>query len=400
MNILVIGNGFDLAHGLPTRYSDFLDFIELYMIVYEIGKEKIVGWENSDNLLKIYIASIFIKQSKESNKIKSESNIFLDIQNNIWLQYFKEKEKSKKSDVGWIDFEKEISKMIKYINQVFNKNNEETKWYKKNKSKLFDNCDMDFFNREKKYDNVKKLLEDLNILIRCLELYLSIFINKTQVIFKQPDIDNLKIDKILNFNYTNTYERVYGINHGNYIEYNYIHRKADFNNTIGTNNMVLGIDEYLPEDRKNVDVEFIEFKKFYQRIYKGTESKYKKWVDDIKGDYLKYLEEKAEQGKVKYSLYNDEQLLTLSSINLNIKKLKKHNVYIFGHSLDVTDGDVLRELILNDNVYTTIFYPDKKELGRKIVNLVKVIGQDELIRRTGRSTKTIEFKQQQDMVRI
>lgn len=24
MNILVIGNGFDLAHDLPTRYSDFL----------------------------------------------------------------------------------------------------------------------------------------------------------------------------------------------------------------------------------------------------------------------------------------------------------------------------------------------------------------------------------------
>lgn len=27
MNILVIGNGFDLAHGLPTKYGDFLDFI-------------------------------------------------------------------------------------------------------------------------------------------------------------------------------------------------------------------------------------------------------------------------------------------------------------------------------------------------------------------------------------
>lgn len=24
MNILVIGNGFDLAHGLPTEYGDFL----------------------------------------------------------------------------------------------------------------------------------------------------------------------------------------------------------------------------------------------------------------------------------------------------------------------------------------------------------------------------------------
>ncbi len=29
MNILVIGNGFDLAHGLPTKYGDFLDRIKL-----------------------------------------------------------------------------------------------------------------------------------------------------------------------------------------------------------------------------------------------------------------------------------------------------------------------------------------------------------------------------------
>lgn len=28
MNILVIGNGFDLEHGLPTMYKDFLDFIK------------------------------------------------------------------------------------------------------------------------------------------------------------------------------------------------------------------------------------------------------------------------------------------------------------------------------------------------------------------------------------
>ena len=27
MNILIIGNGFDLAHGLPTTYSDVLNFL-------------------------------------------------------------------------------------------------------------------------------------------------------------------------------------------------------------------------------------------------------------------------------------------------------------------------------------------------------------------------------------
>ena len=39
-------------------------------------------------------------------------------------------------------------------------------------------------------------------------------------------------------------------------------------------------------------------------------------------------------------------------------------------------------------------------MGQQIANLVKVIGQDELIRRTGGSTKTIEFRQQRDMVEI
>lgn len=36
-------------------------------------------------------------------------------------------------------------------------------------------------------------------------------------------------------------------------------------------------------------------------------------------------------------------------------------------------------------------------LRKKIANLVRVIGQDELIRRTGESTKTIEFKLQKPM---
>lgn len=53
---------------------------------------------------------------------------------------------------------------------------------------------------------------------------------------------------------------------------------------------------------------------------------------------------------------------------------------------------------MNKDVYTTIFYFNKDDFGAKIANLVKVIGQDELIKRTGGSTKTIEFKLQKDMV--
>ena len=66
--------------------------------------------------------------------------------------------------------------------------------------------------------------------------------------------------------------------------------------------------------------------------------------------------------------------------------------------MDVTDGDILKDLILNDNVHTTIYYVNKDVMGQQIVNLVKVIGQDELIKRTGGKNKTIEFKKQADMI--
>jgi hypothetical protein len=147
--------------------------------------------------------------------------------------------------------------------------------------------------------------------------------------------------------------------------------------------MVLGIDEYLSEDRKNKDVEFIGFKKYYQRLHKGTGCKYKEWLDKI-------IRENKGLGDDRYN--------TKTNLKGLRKNPPKHNLYIFGHSLDVTDRDILREFILTENVYTTIFYRSLNQKGQQIANLVKVIGQDELIRRTGGgSARTIEFKLQQPM---
>ena len=128
---------------------------------------------------------------------------------------------------------------------------------------------------------------------------------------------------------------------------------------------------------------------------------YKNWVDEVKNTNTKYMKDIN---------FCDNQLIEnkgMGNSGFTSKEKKKglkvnppkHNIYIFGHSLDNTDGDIIRDLILNDNVYTTIFYHNKKELGKKIANLVKVIGQDELIKKTGGSTKTIEFKLQKDMIK-
>lgn len=257
--------------------------------------------------------------------------------------------------------------------------------------------DVDFISKNKDC-----MLNDLNKLIRCLEIYLACYINQYSVKKISPNIEELGIDKVLSFNYTNTYARIYGDPEKGNIEYDYIHGKADINSTMETNNMVLGIDEYLSKKKRNKDIEFIAFKKYYQRIYKETGCKYKDWINTIKEENRIYMERKHDCEiflKNGYGLSNEieERRAELKQLNENPPR---HNLYIFGHSLDITDKDVLKDLILNDNVYTTIYYPDKEELGRKIANLVKVIGQDELIRRTGGNTKTIEFKLQKPMVGI
>lgn len=44
MNILVIGNGFDLAHGLPTKYTDFLEWIIGEYKYWEVSKNEEISY--------------------------------------------------------------------------------------------------------------------------------------------------------------------------------------------------------------------------------------------------------------------------------------------------------------------------------------------------------------------
>ena len=83
MNILVIGNGFDLAHELPTSYQDFLRFMDRYLFDYGIIPDKL------------------------------ESEIRSLVSENKWIKHFKKFYE----DNGWIAFETEISDIIQIIDQ-------------------------------------------------------------------------------------------------------------------------------------------------------------------------------------------------------------------------------------------------------------------------------------------
>lgn len=436
MNILVIGNGFDIAHDLPTKYTDFLLFCDMILKLIKENHcenliprndEKYKKWVNEcDNLplkkiefINKSFCSEWIVGMSEEDRTVCEKMFYSDfgknflrnnpqlvkelyylIYKNNWIEYFLQCNMHGKEN--WINFESEISKVIQSINKGINENDPEDVYNnilclgnKFFNDKFTNNVPEYLHASAEEQKKIEKpeisykelrdiLLADLNKLIRAFEIYLTEYVEGIDIQEKSPDIKALKIDHVLSFNYTNTYENQY--DNSKNIEYDYIHGKADVNNTIETNNMVLGIDEYLKDNRKNKDIEFIAFKKYYQRIYKGTGCKYKNWVDNIWEEKKGYgLSGNRYPLQIPFNQFPEEH---------------RHYSYFFGHSLDVTDKDILRDLILNDNVYTTIFYHNKDAMGQQIANLVKVIGQDELIRRTGGNTKTIEFKLQQNMVPI
>ena len=423
MEILLIGNGFDLEHNLPTSYLDFLKFCEKARRIYTYDakvsinfyqKENLDGWKIDssirDSLFQAFRNRNICTTPNEDGTLSisvSTPNRYLDelyplISQNTWIEYFL----NCQSYIGdnWIDFESEISRVIQALDagrfqvscggNITNVEHEDSVLL----TAIWKASKMNFQIAYKDVAAIDKftshLDSELSSLIRALEIYISEFVHNISIPRKSPDIEKLTPDHILSFNYSDTYERVYGFDKD--ISYDFIHGKADIRHNVKNCNMVLGIDEYLEDDCKNEELQFISFKKYYQRIYKATGNKYLNWIDQIERGYDEYLRKVGLVFTGQPDPLNStpgQRRFYLSTAGI---EYPKHTLYIFGHSLDVTDGDVLRKLICNENVQTKIFYyreyeDDKRTLGKMIKNLVRIIGQDELIRRTGGAYKTIEF---------
>ena len=379
MNILVIGNGFDIAHGLPTTYKDFLKFVEQicrievfhgYVNEFESKNEQ---FNELDTGVAKYIDTVIRHNTKPHMAVKdiykNQQNFIIDeiiqlAKKNYWIEWFQKSETL--IEDGWIDCESEISRVIQRFEEIYklipckisNLSEDEQKtinFFLKAES-MTDRITKSGF---MKYKEI--MTNDLNRLIRCLELYLEDCVRNIDKSLLSTDIYNLAVDKVLSFNYTDTYTRLYSCKNRN-IEYDYIHGKSKINQE-SANNMVLGIDEYLNNDECRNNTIFIEFKKYFQRIHKATGCSYKGWLEEIEES-----------------------------------NCEEHNVYIFGHSLDCTDKDVLEELITNDKVRTSIFYKDAEQYGKQIANLVKLLKKDVLISMTYANNPKIKFVLQKPMI--
>ena len=396
-NILIIGNGFDLYHNLPTRYTDFMTFAEYWDDFYKNYEPPTQGVNFSNKKIKLCeykdgnyqkVLGENIKLTKEIvagfafyKGVYDETNIeFLNknLKNNKWIQYF---EKTGYKKEGWIDFEREIESVLKkveiYFDEILPKIEEINRIsekvyiskyinsYYKEIFKLFECKDFELapytgdvsnikqnvkiqdreinnqFNRPKqKKILLDKMKKELDTLIKCFRIYTMEFIERLEITKECDKIKNLGKLLVLNFNYTNTFERKYK---DQLVEMCYVH------GSIKDDNLVMGVSDDFIENN-----DYIYFQKFFQRIQKRTGIEYK---DFLKKGYNVYAGITAE-------------------------------VYIMGHSLDKTDKGVL-EKFFDEKYKVNIFYHAQWAYEEQVIKLVEMFGKERIIDAVAK--KEIEF---------
>ena len=367
-HVLMLGNGFDLYYKLPTKYNNFLQ-LAAFLSEGDVQKYETVG-----AILKAYTSSredpfvtacycahqeLYDQTPFTPEQVEALRNLPKD---NIWFQYLL---KSFNKDVGWIDFEKEISTLIHTLYNLLAEIVLRKHTYRHNAEYSFGPIRGSFsryiiqslpcfFYKSDNYTSSTYLLKDflsveyplgsglyivdkdkiitvlstsLSELSEALKLYLSIFaesILNTSGAHSHFEwtLPFHGINRIITFNYTKTYERVY---------YNCVHHLHG--STDGK--IVLGINPDKYDEVESADTLCIAFKKYYQRVMYGTDTDYLSWIN---------------QDNLEYTLM------------------------VMGHSLDDTDADIIRDLFSKAREITIIYHDDSAK-SSYIGNIIKMYGK-------------------------
>lgn len=303
--LVIIGNGFDLAHGLNTRYSDFINSVitELFLNYSDQKSSSCPFYEVNKKLPRFLYDEIdsFMKSISSITgdglivwKNKYFSNL---IQDTFHLQDFK-----------WVNIEKHFfDKLVWYFNQG---SNIEVKELNNNLNALI----LEF----EKYllDEMKHTEIKLNNYIE--NIILPEYIYRPLRIKLNDENLNITPIHVLNFNYTSTFE-LYARSSG--MEINQIHGKL--NDT--TNPMIFGYGD-------------------------ETDHYYKKIEDTGNNDYLKNFKS--------FGYFKTENYQRL----LRFLDFDKYDVLIMGHSCGLSDRVMLKTIFEHKNCEEIqIFYHQKGE---------------------------------------
>ena len=387
MNILVVGNGFDLAHGLPTKYSDFLDFITLYITKYhsdwvrwglvddndnDEGKWKNRRWsfyhavlENLKSDVSAQTKKLFDKHGDDFHALLTEEDSLKNFQCNSFLRYFLHEYSYKKTlgrDFNWIDIEDEIQRFILALEPEIKTLSELKNISVRVRNRInYENVDAKLFfiptitdaltsknipDEYLKQAVFKLLFKELEKFDTLLKFYLKttmktldksdkpFLINSYVTNLGQGNRRGIKVDHVLSFNYTDTA--------GIYVPKDNI---SFINGSLDSSKIILGIEN--PDLSKTS--EFCKnnmhlFFKNTQRVLYSSSREYEKWVT-----FLNYAKNKEKSSGV--------------------------NLHIIGHSLAISDRYILVGLMLGANEVTIYCY-NKTDRQCKISNLYQLLGDE------------------------
>lgn len=228
-------------------------------------------------------------------------------------------------------------------------------------------------------NQLKRLNQDISIqlsnFINLFKEYINwINTEKINTAHRIKFFDSLDITHLVSFNYTSTYLTLYNSDkHLHPENICYVHGKAGDNTDDG---IVMGIgSDYFDENKHN---EFLRYFKFYQRYKYQASDIYQQWLKHDKElpslDYINSYKKKSDTKKIT----NDENVDNTISEQL-LPKLN-NQIYIYGHSLDPTDKNILLPFFKfakeHGNTHIYIYYQNDTSLFSLEQNLVRILGKD------------------------
>lgn len=415
--IVIIGNGFDLRHFLPTKYNHLITLL------------REIETLNFDTISEVNFETLFGKLFKEKDewfyeKIKDfyeTSEIIFDIQElksiqerikiNSWFQYLKSVEDNKIET--WIDFETEIERVLKLILSYFdNTSNNIFKYpnyenlkrgnyfcfpYYKSESfvsnklqiniltvfKLFEidissrlvsvnddyilniENEIQYYKEKIFFDKVYLSLEEfIGIFNNYIEKIVNVFYSN----FKEEKKEGFirlkskflfdKSVKIYSFNYTNTYENLYKFEDGG----------EDLLRSLVRPDSFKGIDFLHGKsiENWNDNVDKLE-------IVLGVSD-----IDPLLKNHKLFQFTKYFQKLHKGTdyLFLDE---IIKSLLRPTKGMMSYTFYFWGHSLDVSDKEYINDVfkvVTNTSSRIKIFYHSISGKAEQLKNLLNIIDKD------------------------
>ena len=129
MNIIVIGNGFDIAHNLPTKYTDFLEFVKVIRYILNTKNMNDIDWGKTNPQIKRIVTDNTDNTGNIRKNLFSKEKVWKNLlDNNFWIEYFLQNDMHGKEN--WIDFESEISYVIQSLHRDMHGNEMEFNIYR------------------------------------------------------------------------------------------------------------------------------------------------------------------------------------------------------------------------------------------------------------------------------